>query len=93
MRGGKPRLAAAQLEGFNDVDPGASASGVVVVGGTLFVNARLFQFYDLWRKGATTDRNVAVVAVSSLPPPSCGTQVVQYATTTTTTAMNTAVCE
>ena len=45
-----------KLEGFNVVDGDASASDVVVVRDSLFVNARLFLFCDLWRKGAATDR-------------------------------------
>ena len=53
-------------DGFNDVDADASASGVVVVGGSLFVNARLFQFYDLWRKGAATDDRQRRVGVAAL---------------------------
>ena len=45
-----------KLEGLNEADIDASVSGVVVVGGSLFVNARPFQYYGIWRKGAATDR-------------------------------------
>lgn len=50
-----------KLEGFNDADVDASVSDVVFVGSSLFVNARLFQYYDIWRKGAATDRQRRLV--------------------------------
>jgi len=50
-----------KLEGFNDADVDASVSDVVIVGSSLFVNARLFQYYDIWRKGAATDRQRRLV--------------------------------
>ena len=50
-----------KLEGFNDADVDASVSDVVFVENSMFVNARLFQYYDIWRKGAATDRQRRLV--------------------------------